>query len=178
MKPERSVYNFGPMTCYYRQGVARGHWEKSTKTIVNLHNISHGNGLQQTSTILLDKSPIGAVKALSTMLSGKIDKFLDSRMCLDGISDYLVCNSQVIELPRSGHFTSIEPKSQAALEKALEWAIKGEQGDIGAVISACYPDPLGAIFRVQTHGHLLQRYLCDGRERSAEKKSLSQLGQL
>lgn len=70
------------------------------------------------------------------MLSGKIDKFLDSRMCLDSISDYLVCNSQVIELPRSGHFTPIDPKSRAALEKSLEWAIKGEQGDIGAVISA------------------------------------------
>lgn len=145
MKTERTVYNFGHMTCYDRQGLARGHWEKSNKTIANLHNISQSNWLQQTSTGLLDKSPIGAVKAPSTMLSGKIDKFLDSRMCLDGISDCLVCNSQIIELPRSGHFTPIEPESRAALEKTLEWAIKGEQGDIGAVISACYPDSVVTI---------------------------------
>lgn len=31
VKAERSVYNFGYMTCSYQQGVPRGHWEKSTQ---------------------------------------------------------------------------------------------------------------------------------------------------
>lgn len=78
------------------------------------------------------------LKASSTILWGRNDVALHPQLCLDGISDYLVSGSQVIELPRSGHFTPIERESRLALEKAVEWAAKGEREDIGAVISACY----------------------------------------
>lgn len=64
---------------------------------------------------------------------------MEPQICLDGLADYLVADSQLVELPLSGHFTPLEQESQVALEKAVEWAVKGEKEDIGAVIKACYP---------------------------------------
>lgn len=138
---ERSHGNFDHMVSYYRQGAAISRWRKSIETIASLHSIARGNELRRTSSGagLFDDGPQGVLKAYSTVIWGKEDIALEPQLCLDGISDYLVHNSQVILLPRSGHFTPMERESRAALEKAVEWTVKGEREDIGAVIQACYP---------------------------------------
>lgn len=141
VKMERSISNFHHMASYYRHGTASTRWQKSVETVASLHSISQGNELRRASsgTGMFDNGPVGALKAYSTVIWGKNDMALQPQLCLDGISDYLTSRSQVIELPRSGHFTPIERGSRVALEKAAEWAAKGEREDIGAVISASYP---------------------------------------
>lgn len=132
--------SFRQMACYYRQGAAFSRWEKSLETIAYLHSLSRGVDFRRTSSGagLFDGGPEGFLKAHSTIIWGRDDIALEPQLCLDGISDYLIYNSQVVELPRSGHFTPMEPESQLALEKAVEWAVKGEKEDIGAVIGNCY----------------------------------------
>ncbi|GFF30780.1 epoxide hydrolase 3 [Aspergillus lentulus] len=142
VKEERALSNFQHMVGYYRDGAALGRWCKSIQTIADLHSIAGGNELRRigSGAGLFDDGPTGALKASSTILWGKADVALDPQICLDGISDYLVYNSEVVMLPRSRHFTPLERESRVALEKTVEWAVKGEREDIGAVVQACYPE--------------------------------------
>ncbi|KAE8351797.1 putative capsule-associated protein CAP1 [Aspergillus coremiiformis] len=139
---ERALSNFQHMARYYRENAAISRWQKSIETIADLHSISAGKELHRASSGagLFDDGPTGVLKANSTIVWGKADIALDPQICLNGISDYLVRNSQVVELPRSGHFTPLERESCAALTRAVEWAAGGEQEDIGAVIQRDYPD--------------------------------------
>lgn len=141
VKTQRVFGNFDHMVGYYRDGAAVSRWQKSIETIASLHSIARGGELRRTSVGagLFDDGPQGALKGYATVIWGKEDIALDPQLCLDGISDYLVRNSQVVMLPRSGHFTPIERESRVALEKAVEWTVKGEREDIGAVARACYP---------------------------------------
>ncbi|GIK02434.1 hypothetical protein Aspvir_006487 [Aspergillus viridinutans] len=142
VKEERALSNFQHMVGYYRDGAASGRWCKSVQTIADLHSIAGGNELRRigSGAGLFDEGPTGALKASSTILWGKKDVALDPQICLDGISDYLVYNSEVVMLPRSRHFTPLERQSRVAIEKTVEWAVKGEREDIGAVVQACYPE--------------------------------------
>ncbi|KAE8161053.1 putative capsule-associated protein CAP1 [Aspergillus tamarii] len=139
---ERVLGNFQHMARYYREKAATSRWQKSIETIADLHSISGGNELHRASSGagLFDDGPTGVLKAHSTIIWGKADIALDPQMCLNGLSDYLVRNSQVVELPRSGHFTPLERESCAALIRAVAWAAGGEQEDIGAAIQRVYPD--------------------------------------
>ncbi|PYH95004.1 putative capsule-associated protein CAP1 [Aspergillus ellipticus CBS 707.79] len=141
LKNERAPSGFQHMACYYRDGTSIARWHKSVESITALHSIASGRGIRRASsgTGLFDEGPKGSLKASATILWGKADIALEPQICLDGISDYLVSDSQLIELPLSGHFTPLEPESQVALQQAVEWAAKGEKGDIGAVVKACYP---------------------------------------
>lgn len=147
VKNERVFGNFDHMASYYRHGAAISRWRKSIETIASLHSIARGSELRRTSSGggLFDDGPEGVLKGNSTVVWGKEDIALEPQLCLDGISDYLVHNSQVILLPRSGHFTPMERESRVALEKAVEWAVKGEREDIGAVVQACYPKAMVTI---------------------------------
>ncbi|KAK1140373.1 hypothetical protein N8T08_010431 [Aspergillus melleus] len=137
---ERTLSNFMHMASYYRDNTALARWQKSAETIAELHNIQHGKHRRVSSGAgLFNEGPKGVLKASSTFVWGKSDLALDPQLCLVGISDYLVPNSQVVELPRSGHFTPLEKESCAALEKAVEWAVQGEKEDLGAAIQRCYP---------------------------------------
>ncbi|KAJ5636553.1 uncharacterized protein N7484_009866 [Penicillium longicatenatum] len=112
---------------YYRDGAATSYWKKSLETVVALDKLADGKtGLQGVK---------GALKARSTIFWGKKDIALHTAICLDGMSDFIPKDSQVILLPNSGHFTPIESESRAALTKAVQWAIDGEQGDIGAALA-------------------------------------------
>ncbi|OOF97118.1 hypothetical protein ASPCADRAFT_3735 [Aspergillus carbonarius ITEM 5010] len=137
LKNERAPSSFQHMACYYRDGTSIARWNKSVETITDLHSIASVSGSNGTG--LFDDGPKGALKASATILWGKADIALEPQICLDGISDYLVTDSQLVELPLSGHFTPLERESQVALEKAVEWSVKGEKEDIGAVVKACYP---------------------------------------
>lgn len=114
---------------YYRDGASVGYWKKSLETVVALDRLAGGKEPQGA------KGAKGALKAPSTIFWGKKDIALHTAICLDGMSDFIPKNSQVVLLPNSGHFTPIEPESRVALTKAIQWAIEGEQGDIGAMLS-------------------------------------------
>lgn len=141
VKNERAMANFDHMAYYYRHGAALSRWRKSIQTIASLQSIGEGSELRRTSSGagLFDDGPEGVLKASSTVIWGKEDIALEPQLCLDGIADFLVHDSQVVTLPRSGHFTPTERESRRALERAVEWAVKGEREDIGAVLQACYP---------------------------------------
>lgn len=141
VKNQRVFGNFDHMTGYYRHGAAFSRWRKSVETIASLHSIARGSELRRTSSGagLFDDGPQGVLKAYSTVVWGKEDIALEPQLCLDGIADYLVHNSHVVLLPRSGHFTPTERESRGALAKAVEWTVKGEREDLGAIIQACYP---------------------------------------
>lgn len=140
VKNERALSNFHHMASYYRDGAVTRRWHKSVETVANLHTISQGNELRRASSGagMFDESPAGVLKASSTIIWGKNDRALEPHLCLGGISDYMVGRSQVIELPRSGHFTPIERESRVVLERVAEWAVNGEREDVGKVVEGCY----------------------------------------
>lgn len=132
--------NFIDITSYYREGAARGTWHKSLETISALHNIWPYEPRRTSSgTGVFDSAP-ASLKANATVIWGKEDPALDSHLALEGIANYLVRGSQVIVLPRSGHFTPLEVESRRAVQKAVEWAIQGEKGDVGSRVASVYPD--------------------------------------
>lgn len=129
------------MAGYYRDGASVARWRKSVETVANLHSIAGGHELRRSNSGagVLDEGTPGALQASSTVFWGQKDIALNPQICLDGMADYLVADSQVVMLTESGHFTPIEQESRVAMVKAVEWAIHGEKGDIGAVIQECYP---------------------------------------
>ncbi|KAJ9371705.1 hypothetical protein DTO282E5_3638 [Paecilomyces variotii] len=141
VKKERVLGNFEHMARYYREGATLGSWDKSLETIASLHSINRGSELRRSTTGkgLFDDGPDGVLKSPATIIWGQKDTALEPHLCLDGISDYLDSNSQVIMLPRTGHFTPIERESRDALELAIEWAAQGDSEDIGSVIAISYP---------------------------------------
>ncbi|KAJ5398917.1 hypothetical protein N7465_009406 [Penicillium sp. CMV-2018d] len=137
---ERAFAHVIHMAAYYRERASVGRWVKSIETVASLHSISSGKRLTSSGSAgLFDEGPPGSLKASTTIFWGKDDIALDQRICLDGMGDYLVQGSQIVLLPRTGHWTPVERESGAALIKAIEWAAQGEEGDIGTVISESYP---------------------------------------
>lgn len=137
------------MASYYRQGAAAATWHKSLETITSLHSIAGENELRRTSSGagIFDEGLPGAFKAPVTVIWGQNDLALDRRICLDGIADYMVKNSQVIMLPHSGHWTPIEKESRAAMEAAIQWALGGEKGNVETAVQAAYPEATVAVRR-------------------------------
>jgi pimeloyl-ACP methyl ester carboxylesterase len=142
IKYSREFANVMNMAGYYRDGAGLSRWNKSLETVTALHRLAAGNELRRTSsgTGLFDEAAPGVMKASSTVLWGKLDIALEPTICLDGMADYLVGDSQIVLLPRSGHFTPIEVESRAALKSAVEWAVQGEKEDIGVAVQRTYED--------------------------------------
>lgn len=117
---------FWRQTAYYRDGLAFGNWEKSLALLADLHDIDTDNATSPTrrrsstsSTALFETQYDGALKARATILWGEKDLAVSKAICLDGIDDYLSRDSEVILLPRTGHWTPVEKESRAALAKVL-----------------------------------------------------------
>ncbi|EED20086.1 alpha/beta hydrolase, putative [Talaromyces stipitatus ATCC 10500] len=135
------------MTNYYRQGTSTGRWKKSLETITGLYSLSDGGEIRRKSSHsgVFDEGPEGSLKAKATIVWGMEDVALNPHLNLDGIADYLSRDSQVVTLPRAGHHTPVEKESRLALQKVVEWAVAGEEGDVGSVAKAVYP---GAVVTV------------------------------
>lgn len=130
------------MTNYYRHGTSTDRWEKSLETITGLYSISDGGEIRRKSSHagVFDEGPEGSLKAKATVVWGMEDVALNAHINLDGIADYLSRDSQVVTLPNAGHHTPIEKGSMVALQKVIEWAVAGEEGDVGLVAKAVYPE--------------------------------------
>ena len=86
---------------------------------------------------------VGSLRAPATILWGQKDQACTQRVCLEGIGDYLAKGSQVVLLPRTGHWTPVEKESRTALGRVVEWYVDGDgeaKGDIGDVVKEVYHD--------------------------------------
>ncbi|KAK2767480.1 hypothetical protein FQN54_003637 [Arachnomyces sp. PD_36] len=137
---KRAKGNFADITAYYRDGTGSSKWHKSAETVAALYSIE-GPSIHRASSGagIFDEQPEGALRAKTTVIWGQQDTALSEHVMLEGIGDYLVQGSQVIMLPRTGHFTPMERGGSAAIEKVVEWSIKGEKGDIGTAVKSVYP---------------------------------------
>ena len=126
---------------YYREGMFAGQWQKSLETLADLHSIGLNGTTRRSSSGagLIEDGPKGALSAPVTIVWGQKDLMLDQRIALDGIADYFARKSQVVMLPRSGHWTSVEQESQKAFERVVEWAAGGKE-DLGRMIQEVYRD--------------------------------------
>lgn len=139
LQDERAFAHIIHMANYYRHRASTARWTKSIETVASLHSITPGAGRASSGAGLFNEGPPGALKASTTVFWGKNDLALDRRICLDGMSDFLVQGSQIVLLPRTGHWTPVETESRAALIKAVEWTVQGEKGEIGDALQTSYP---------------------------------------
>ena len=139
LQDERAFAHIIHMANYYRHRASTSPWNKSAQTVASLHSITPGAGRASSGAGLFNEGPPGALKASTTVFWGQNDLALDRRICLDGMSDFLVQGSQIVLLPRTGHWTPVETESRAALLKAVEWTVQGEKGDIGDALQTSYP---------------------------------------
>jgi len=122
---------------YYREGLFSDPWVKSLETLATLHAI--GEGLRSNSAGgLFDDEPKGSLKAKTTIVWGLMDQAIDQKIALQGIGEYMTRGSQVVVLPRTGHWTPNERAGSRAFEKVVEWAAGGEKGNLGHMINEVY----------------------------------------
>jgi len=118
---------FWNMTGYYRDGIGLRPWKKSLETITDLYALEN-TALQSSSprrrrssvsSPLFAEQYRGSLKAPVFILWGEKDPACSKPLCLDGIGDYLAKDSEVTLLPRTGHWTPVEPESRAALATVI-----------------------------------------------------------
>lgn len=122
---------------YYRDGLYFQPWVKSLETLSSLYTIGP-NHRSSSGAGLFEGEPAGSLKARTTVVWGLRDQAIDHRIGLQGVGDYLPKGSQVITLPRTGHWTPNRGVGREALEKVVEWAAHGEQGNLGRMVSDVY----------------------------------------
>ena len=137
-------------TSYYRDGLAFSHWTKSLEIIAELHSIAttnaNGSPMRRRSSsnssgALFMENYRGILHAPATFLWGQKDMACTQAICLDGVSDYLARDSEVVLFPRTGHWLPMEKESRTALAKVLEFFIvQGNVvGTVGGLCSEAYP---------------------------------------
>ncbi|RMD42504.1 hypothetical protein DV735_g2618, partial [Chaetothyriales sp. CBS 134920] len=122
---------FYTMTSYYRDGCGWDDWTKSSTILAQLRALDPNT--PATTAPANENGIKGALLAPLTLIWGEQDLACTKAICLDGIEKYLGPNSEVILLPRSGHWTAVEKESRAAVAKLL--ALYAAGGD-AAVPSA------------------------------------------
>lgn len=120
----------------YREGLFRGPWEKSIETVVALSELqsSSKRGSSGSGAGLFDDGPTGALKAPATIIYGHDDPAFESRLVLDGISDYLAKDSQVLVLDHSGHWLPVEELGTKVINEVAAWALGDEQSSLKQTI--------------------------------------------
>ncbi|KAF2817334.1 putative alpha/beta fold family hydrolase [Mytilinidion resinicola] len=114
----------------YREGLFRGKWEKSLEMIVRLSELDDQSLSRRSSsgTGLFEDGPPGSLQAPVTLVYGKKDPAFERRLALEGISDYLTKQSQVVVIEEGGHWLPVEKIGADALEQIVIWALEGEGG--------------------------------------------------
>ena len=117
------------MTRYYTDGAAYQPWSKSLETIRDLYALeseastspspARRRSSSSASSALFPDNYKGVLRAPATIIWGEKDQACSKAMCLDGIGDYIARDSEVVLLPRSGHWTPVEQESRAALARVI-----------------------------------------------------------
>ncbi|KAF2199530.1 alpha/beta-hydrolase [Delitschia confertaspora ATCC 74209] len=114
----------------YREGLVLGDWEKSLGTIVALNELKESQSHRRhsgTGVGLFDEGPPGALKTAATIVYGRNDPAFDPQLCLEGISDYLTKDSQVVFLEKGGHWLPSEEEGREVLERLIIWSLEDER---------------------------------------------------
>lgn len=124
----------------YREGLLTLPWSKSLQILAFLHNLKtlSGDSLSKrrksTSGFgggLFEDGLAGVLKAPCTVIWGAKDVALEQRICLDGMASYLgVKRSQVILLPKGGHWVLTEPDGRRVMRTCLMWSLEGKGDDL------------------------------------------------
>ncbi len=121
---------------YYREGLFSDRWVKSLETLAALYALEETR--RSSSGAGLFDQPKGSLQAKTTILWGMLDQAVDHRIALQGIGEYLPKGSQVVVLPRTGHWTPTQDAGRKAFEKVIEWAAGEEKGSLGHMVSEVY----------------------------------------
>ena len=143
--------SFVDKTRYYTDGAGTQKWQKSLETLAALYNIENEDSCssdrrrrRSSSAGIFEPPHAGSLKAPVTIIWGQKDQACTQRICLDGIGDYLAKRSQVVLLPRTGHWTTVEKESRVALGRVIEWYVEGGdvdgKGNVAAVVKEVYHD--------------------------------------
>ena len=107
----------------YREGLFRDPWEKSIETIVALSELQSSSS--RSGAGLFEDGPRGALKAPATIIYGLDDPAFESRLALDGISDYLSKGSAVVPLEDGGHWLPLEKDGSGLITEVVLRALNG-----------------------------------------------------
>jgi hypothetical protein len=143
--------SFLDKTGYYTDGAGTQKWQKSLETLAWLYNIEAEDSgssdirrRRSSSSGIFEPAHAGSLRAPTTIIWGQMDQACTQRICLDGIGDYLAKGSQVVLLPRTGHWTAVEKDSRIAFGKVIEWYVDGGdgvgKGDVASVVKQVYHD--------------------------------------
>ncbi|KAF2837746.1 alpha/beta fold family hydrolase [Patellaria atrata CBS 101060] len=123
---------FLEMVRYYRDELALGRWEKSLETLAELSTLeSQGHRRRNSSGVgIFEDGPKGALKARATLLFGLKDLAFEPTMILEGLSDYIPRGSQIVTLPRTGHWLPCEEEGIDVLLESITWSLEGEKGSL------------------------------------------------
>ncbi|KAH7135652.1 Alpha/Beta hydrolase protein [Dendryphion nanum] len=111
----------------YREGLMFNPWEKSIETVVALSEIPTDPSRSSSGAGLFENGPKGALRVPTTLVLGKYDIAFERRLGTNGISDFLVRNSQVLYLGQSGHWIPFEPHAFPVVASIILWALEGEK---------------------------------------------------
>lgn len=146
---------FYRQTAYYRNGLATQKWEKSLELIADLYNLESESSMSagvspvrrrsssSASSTLFTEQYVGALRAPCTILWGEKDIAVGKQICLDGIGDYLSRGSEVMLLPRTGHWTPIEDESRCALVKIISLCAASTEGSMPVYMTK----EVGSVYR-------------------------------
>jgi hypothetical protein len=143
--------SFLSKTGYYTDGAGTQKWQKSLETLAWLYNIEAEDSgssdirrRRSSTSGIFEPAHTGSLRAPATILWGQKDQACTQRICLDGIGDYLAKGSQVVLLPRTGHWTPVEKESRIAFGRVIEWYVDGGdidgKGDVVSVVKRVYHD--------------------------------------
>lgn len=128
---------FYQQTSYYRDGAAFKPWAKTLETIADLYALdseasessspARRRSSSSASSALFQPQLKGVLHSPVTIPWGGKDHALSKAMCLDGIGDYLAKDSEVVLLPRTGHWTSLEPEGRAAVAHVVGLYASGKE---------------------------------------------------
>lgn len=122
---------------YYSEGLTFQRWDKSVETMSALHNLHAKSRRSSSSGGIFDfEEKPGRLLVPATILWGDKDPALSSTIMLEGIKDYFVRGSQVVNLPSLGHWVPLENGGPEAIAEVVKWALGGEKGTLEEPLQA------------------------------------------
>ncbi|RMZ83650.1 hypothetical protein DV738_g1015, partial [Chaetothyriales sp. CBS 135597] len=138
---------FYTMTSYYRDGCGWQDWTKTPTILAQLRALDPNT--PATTAPANEYGIKGALEAPLTMIWGELDIACSQVICLDGIEKYLGPKSEVVLLPRSGHWTAVEKESRAAVAKLLALYASGGDAAVPSVTNVIRESYPGATLKVK-----------------------------
>jgi pimeloyl-ACP methyl ester carboxylesterase len=142
---------------YYREDLFGSTWSKSLQTVWELSRLgeqaaaihsTHSPVSSVSSSTLdspprrrssvggvFDNGPPGTLGSATTIVWGAKDHAVGQALALEGIRDYFgVRPSQLVMLPKTGHWTQLEENGRKVFERVVVWAAEGEAKELGEVV--------------------------------------------